>query len=54
MHHADTLGLAQVVEGLAHCSSRSPDDAAGWEPAPLLRELARSGRSFADWDAGRA
>ncbi|MEN9420476.1 MAG: hypothetical protein RI988_4097 [Pseudomonadota bacterium] len=54
MHHADALGLARVVEGLAHCSGHNPDDAAGWEPSPLLRELARSGRSFADWDAGRA
>jgi 3-hydroxyacyl-CoA dehydrogenase len=54
MHHADALGLARVVEGLAHCSGHNPDDAAGWEPAPLLHELARSGRSFADWDAGRA
>jgi 3-hydroxyacyl-CoA dehydrogenase len=51
MHHADTLGLAQVMEGLARLGRLDPADAALWEPAPLLRELAVSGRSFADWDA---
>ncbi len=54
LHHADALGLTQVMEGLARCSRMSPHDAALWEPAPLLGELSRSGRSFADWDAQRA
>ncbi len=45
MHEADEKGIRAVlaeVEAMAAASGH------GWEPAPLLREMAEAGRSFAD------
>jgi len=52
MHHADRMGLAQVVAHLGAWALDCASDADLWRPAPLLLELAQGGRSFADWDAG--
>jgi 3-hydroxyacyl-CoA dehydrogenase len=46
MFAADALGLGAV---LAEVEAASAAGGAGSEPAPLLVELARAGRSFADW-----
>lgn len=48
MFHADTLGLARVVERIEHY--REKLGPAYWTPAPLLVQLAREGRSFEDYD----
>lgn len=50
MHRADRMGLPHVLELLARWQDHCKGDEALWSPAPLLLELARSGRSFADWD----
>mgnify|MGYP002620514508 CR=1 FL=1 len=44
LHHADTLGLDQV---LATIRAGAADDAWFWQPAPLLEELVAKGRNFA-------
>jgi 3-hydroxyacyl-CoA dehydrogenase len=46
--HADTIGLALVLEGVERYAREQ--GAQWWRPAPLLVELARTGRSFADRD----
>ena len=52
MFHADTLGLGTVLAGIERfAASQGPGD---WTPAPLLSELARSGRTFVQWDADHA
>lgn len=43
MHEADEKGLKAV---LAEVEKMAAASGPGWEPAPLLRELAESGRSF--------
>ena len=43
MFYADTLGLDRVVARIER----------HWPVAPLLRDLATGGRTFADWDRGR-
>jgi len=48
---ADSIGLRNVVEGIQSFAQRF--GAEYGTPAPLLVELATSGQSFADWDAGR-
>ncbi len=48
MFYADTLGLPVVLEGMGRISIHQ--GAQYWSPAPLLRELAQRGSSFADWD----
>jgi 3-hydroxyacyl-CoA dehydrogenase len=45
MFEADTLGLDSV---LADVRDLEAAFGRGWEPAPLLADLARSGRRFAD------
>ncbi len=51
MCYADSLGLAQVVRRVETLSSTGGADY--WRIPALLRELAASGRSFADWDRDR-
>ena len=45
MFHADAIGLGKVYETIREYH-RSHGDA--WRPAPLLRDLAESGRGFGD------
>jgi len=48
MWYADTIGLRKVLDRIMAFQRTHADF---WEPAPLLRQLAESGRTFADWDA---
>lgn len=48
MHYADTLGLKTVYEKI--CGYAEEFGPRWWEPAPLLKELAEAGKSFADYD----
>ena len=45
MYHADRLGLGTVLADIEGFQARHGER---WRPAPLLRDLARSGRGFAD------
>ncbi len=46
MNYADTVGLFNVVSTMKRFAANPLDDAAFWEPAPLLARLAEEGRSF--------
>jgi 3-hydroxyacyl-CoA dehydrogenase len=46
MQYADEIGLPNVVRALRRIAAESPAEAAVWTPAPLLVELAESGRTF--------
>ncbi|HET9217789.1 MAG TPA: 3-hydroxyacyl-CoA dehydrogenase NAD-binding domain-containing protein [Terriglobia bacterium] len=48
MWYADTVGLKKVLDRI---DSFHRVHGELWEPAPLLRQLAESGRTFANWDA---
>jgi 3-hydroxyacyl-CoA dehydrogenase len=48
MWYADTVGLKQVYERVRQFEQRHGDP---WTPAPLLKRLAESGKTFADLDA---
>ena len=50
MHYADHLGLPAVVDRIAEFERTH---GSRWTPAPLLIELARTGRTFRDWDRAR-
>jgi 3-hydroxyacyl-CoA dehydrogenase len=52
MFHADSLGLAHVLDRIEHYRTREGNDY--WQPAPLLEHLARHGSSFSQWDRERA
>ena len=44
--YADTVGLFNVVQAM-HRFARNPmDDAAFWQPAPMLARLAAEGKTF--------
>ena len=45
MREADSIGVAEMLRRVEALHAAA---GAGWEPAPLLRELAQAGRSFAD------
>ena len=48
MFWADSLGLAHVYETMKKFHEVQPD----WlEPAPLLEQLAREGKTFGEWRA---
>lgn len=51
MFYADTLRLGHVLERIEHYRSRLGNDY--WRPAALLEQLARQGKSFAQWDSER-
>ena len=51
MFYADTLGLKTVYEGIL--AFQKELDPQYWQPAPLLKELALSGSSFSQWQAGQ-
>jgi 3-hydroxyacyl-CoA dehydrogenase len=46
MFYADTVGLKQVVEAMQAFARNPHDDAAFWQPAPLLAKLAADGKTF--------
>jgi 3-hydroxyacyl-CoA dehydrogenase len=48
MWYADSVGLQKIVDRI---TSFRREHGEFWEPAPLLRQLAESGRTFASWDA---
>jgi 3-hydroxyacyl-CoA dehydrogenase len=50
MFYADTVGLKNVLEDIKRFHER---DGYFWKPAPLLEQLVREGKSFADYQAGR-
>ncbi len=47
MFYADQVGLKAVYDRICEFEKQAGDGT--WEPAPLLKELAESGKSFADW-----
>jgi len=51
MHYADSLGLETVVDRIRSLASTGGGNY--WKVSPLLLELARDGRSFADFDRRR-
>lgn len=51
MFHADEIGLSTVYEGILRFGLELGETY--WQPSPLLAQLARSGSSFAQWDAAR-
>ncbi|HEU4460665.1 MAG TPA: 3-hydroxyacyl-CoA dehydrogenase NAD-binding domain-containing protein [Methylibium sp.] len=46
MCYADTQGLFNVVQAMKRFQRNPHDDAAFWEPAPLLAKLAAEGKTF--------
>jgi 3-hydroxyacyl-CoA dehydrogenase len=46
MCYADTVGLYNVVQVMQRFAANPHDDAAFWQPAPLLARLAAEGKSF--------
>ena len=46
MYYANQVGLPQVVQALQRIAAESPQDSAYWTPAPLLLQLAQTGKSF--------
>ena len=47
MFYADQVGLKKVYDRICEFEQQAGDGT--WEPAPLLKELAEAGKSFADW-----
>jgi 3-hydroxyacyl-CoA dehydrogenase len=50
MFYADTIGLKNVLDDIKRFHER---DGFYWQPAPLLEQLVREGKSFADYQAGK-
>ena len=46
MGYADQIGLAMVVRRMRQFAAQPGGDAAFWQPAPLLAELAEQGKTF--------
>ncbi len=46
MNYADTVGLYNVVSAMKRFAANPLDDAAFWQPAPLLAKLAAEGKTF--------
>jgi 3-hydroxyacyl-CoA dehydrogenase len=51
MWYADTVGLKKVYEGVCRLQQQHGDL---WAPAPLLKQLAQAGKTFADFDKEKA
>ena len=47
MYYADQIGLKQVYDKI--CEFRDHDGEQYWQPAPLLKQLAEAGKTFAEW-----
>jgi len=52
MHYADSLGLKNVYDKIVEFSEKFGPR--WWQPAPLLKELAEAGKSFAEYDRENA
>ena len=52
MHYADSVGLKNVYEKI--CEFRDKYGEQYWNPAPLLKQLAEEGKTFAQWDKERS
>jgi len=52
MHYADTVGVKKVYEKICEFRDRYGEEY--WSPAPLLKQLAEEGKSFAQWDKERS
>ncbi|MCJ9430152.1 enoyl-CoA hydratase/isomerase family protein [Kordiimonas sp. A6E486] len=52
MHYADSLGLKNVYAKIVEYGEKFGPR--WWKPAPLLKELAEAGKSFADYDRENA
>ena len=50
MFYADTVGLENVLARVKEFHDRHGH---WWRPAPLLKELAKNGSSFKEWDKSR-
>jgi 3-hydroxyacyl-CoA dehydrogenase len=50
MWYADCIGLKTILQRIQEFQRVHGEL---WEPAPLLRDLAEQGRTFAQWDAER-
>jgi 3-hydroxyacyl-CoA dehydrogenase len=46
MLYADSVGLFNVVGAMKRFASNPQDDAAFWQPAPLLARLVAEGKTF--------
>ncbi|WP_298926954.1 3-hydroxyacyl-CoA dehydrogenase NAD-binding domain-containing protein [uncultured Ramlibacter sp.] len=46
MNYADQVGLFNVAQSMKRFQQNPRDDAAFWEPAPLIRKLVAEGKSF--------
>ena len=46
MCYADSQGLFNVVQSMKRFAANPRDDAAFWQPAPLLARLAAEGKTF--------
>ncbi|WP_137891409.1 3-hydroxyacyl-CoA dehydrogenase NAD-binding domain-containing protein [Ramlibacter sp. 2FC] len=46
MQYADTVGLFNVAQAMKRFARNPQDDAAFWQPAPLLARLAAEGKTF--------
>ncbi|WP_159916252.1 3-hydroxyacyl-CoA dehydrogenase NAD-binding domain-containing protein [Pantoea sp. 18069] len=46
MHYAGEVGLVNVVQAMNRFAQNPHDDAAFWQPAPLLARLAAEGKTF--------
>ena len=47
MYYADQIGLKQVYDKI--CEFRDRDGEQYWQSAPLLKQLAETGKTFAEW-----
>jgi hypothetical protein len=45
MHEADAVGIPEMLRRVEALHAAA---GVGWEPAPLLREMAAAGKRFAD------
>lgn len=52
MHYADAVGLKNVYDKICEFRDRYGEEY--WSPAPLLKQLAEEGKSFAEWDKERS
>ena len=46
MKYADQMGLFNVAESMKRFAQNPRDDAAFWQPAPMLAKLAAAGKTF--------